>query len=87
MYKGDRTLTHNALRDTANWFAKTASLNPVEETPRLLPPRPDSASIRERGAARGRRLADILVPRCIECGPAAWEFAVTSGLGADELHA
>ena len=53
----------------------------------MLPPRPDSDSIRERETARGRRPADIWVPQWRESGPAAWDFAVTSGLRAGEIHA
>ena len=87
MCGGDRTLRHNALRDTANWFAKTAGLNPVKEKAGLLPPRPDADSIREGLTTRGRRPADIWLPQWLENGPAAWDFAVASGLRADEIHA
>ena len=83
---GDRTLRHKSLRDTANWFAKTAGLNPVKEKAGLLPPRPDADSIREGLTTRGRRPADIWLPQWLENGPAAWDFAVTSGIRADEIH-
>ena len=87
MCKGDRTIRHNALRNTANHFAKAASLHPVKEKPGLLPPRPDADTIRERTTTRGRRPADIWLPGWMEDGPAALDFAVTSGLRADVLHA
>ena len=84
--KGDRTIRHNAIRDSAFRFAKAAGLNPVREKPGLLPPRPDQESIQEPRHANGRRPADIWLPRFWDGGAVALDFGVTSGLRVGELH-
>ena len=86
MCQGDRMLRHNALRNATNRFVKAAALRPVKEKAGLLPPRLDADAIREKTGSRGRRPADIWVPQWRESGPAALDFAVTSGLRADALH-
>ena len=87
MCKGDRTLRHNALRDAACKFAKMGALHPVMEKPGLLPPRPETERIKENVSSRGRRPADIWMPHWADGGAVALDFAVTSGLRADFLHA
>ena len=84
--KVDRTIRHNAIRDSAFRFAKAAGLNPVREKPGLLPPRPDQESIQEPRHANGRRPADIWLPRFWDGGAVALDFGVTSGLRVGELH-
>ena len=69
------------------YFCKSANLNPELERPGLLQPRPMSGSTQENGAARddtgNRRPADVYLPRWRRGGPAALDFAVTSGLRSD----
>ena len=77
---------HNAVREGTYRFAKASALNPQREKRALLPPRPDMEQIKEKANASGRRPADIWMPRWGDGGPAALDFAVTSGLRADELH-
>ena len=74
------------MRDLVFHVAVAAGVQPEREKPGLLPPRPQDEAIRESSLANGRRPADIWVPRWIEGGPAAWDFAVTSGLQATMLH-
>ncbi len=83
---GDRTLRHNALRNLVNYIAAMAGLRPEKEKAGLLPPRPDGEKLRgEQANSGGRRPADIWIPQWHAGGPAAWDFAVTSGLRSDLL--
>ena len=84
--KGDRTIRHNALRNCAFRFARSLGLNPHREKPGLLPPRPDAECIKEKAHSSGRRPADIWLPQWCDGGPAALDFAVTSGMTAADLH-
>ncbi|CAJ1343891.1 unnamed protein product [Effrenium voratum] len=75
--RGDRTLRHNALWDLVCWIAKRAGCQPEKEKAGLLPGRchhwaPASS--------------DIYLPRGREGQPVCWDFAVTSGLQAQDLH-
>ena len=81
---------HNLLRNQGCRLAHSAGLNPELEKPGLLRPRPEIGSLSEDGFkhdgphdASGRRPADVYVPRWYLGGPAALDFAVTSGLRAD----
>ena len=84
--KGDRTIRHNALRNCAFRFARSSGLDPQREKPGLLPPRPDAEGIKEKAHSSGRRPADIWLPQWCDAGPAAWDFAVTSGMRNTDLH-
>lgn len=78
--KGDRTLRHNALRNLVCVVAELAGLRPEKEKSGLLPKRPQDEEIRGERLHNGRRPADIWVPQWQTGRPAAWDFAVTSGL-------
>jgi hypothetical protein len=87
---GDRTKRHNLLRNQGCRLAAAAGLNPELEKPNLLRPRPQIGSLEENGTrdecprdTSGRRPADVYAPRWYLGGPAAFDFAVTSGLRAD----
>ena len=86
---GDRTRRHNLLRNMVYHAAETASLHPELEKPGLLPQRPLCGSTDECGRSvseqdsGARRPADVYVPRWRLGPPAAWDFAVTSGLRTD----
>ena len=84
--KGDRTIRHNALRNCTFRFARSSGANPQKEKPGLLPPRPDAECIKEKSHSSGRRPADIWMPRWCDGGPAALDFAVTSGMRGAALH-
>ncbi len=83
----DRTLRHNAIRNLVNMIAAVAGLRPETEKPGLLTPRPEDECLRGEGVRNGRRPADIWVPHWHSGAPAAWDFAVTSGLRTDSLFA
>ena len=90
---GDRTRRHNLLRNMVYYAASSAHLNPELEKPGLLPQRLVFGSMYENGSCIGeddsnpgaRRPADIFIPRWRAGPPAAWDFAVTSGLRMDSL--
>ena len=92
--KGDRTITHNALRDVVAREAYAARMDPEKEKGGLLPARPvgdgaaDAGQDNESEDGR-RRPADIYLPRGaggVRCEPAALDFAVTSGLRPDHIE-
>ncbi len=88
---GDRR--HNLIRNEAYYSAASAGLLPELEKPGLLPPRPLNGSLYEDGSRpadsddrpEARRPADVYIPRWRSGPPAAWDFAVTSGLRNDAL--
>ena len=88
---GDRTRRHNLLRNMVFHAAEAANLQPELERPGLLPLRPlvgasceDGTRHTEAAFAMGsRRPADVYIPRWRSGPPAAWDFAVTSGLRVD----
>ena len=88
---GDRTRRHNLLRNMVLHAAEAAKLHPELEKPGLLPHRPLCGASYECGQKVGeqdgnsgaRRPADVYVPRWRLGPPAAWDFAVTSGLRMD----
>jgi len=88
---GDRTRRHNLLRNMAFHAAEAANLQPELEKPGLLPQRPLAGSTYDNGAPisehdfnhGARRPADVFIPRWRSGPPAAWDFAVTSGLRVD----
>lgn len=90
---GDRTRRHNLLRNMVFHAAASANLHPELERPGLLPQRPhfglsyeNGSSVCDHdGSASSRRPADVYVPRWRAGPPAAWDFAVTSGLRLDSL--
>jgi len=92
---GDRTRRHNLLRNMVYHAASAARLCPELERPGLLPHRPLHGSSYENGSAPGeqdsdpgaRRPADVYIPRWRSGPPAAWDFAVTSGLRVDSVAA
>ena len=84
--RGDRTLRHNALRDVTYHAALAAGLQPQREKSGLLPQRPGQDALRENVLSNGRRPADVWIPRWENGAPAAWDFAVTSGLRAGAVH-
>ena len=85
---GDRTRRHNLIRNAAYHAAAAARLDPELEKPGLLPQRMSAGSSYDNGASTGasdgdasfRRPADVYIPRWQRGPPAAWDFAVTSGL-------
>ena len=91
---GDRTRRHNLLRNMVYHAAEAANHRPELEKPGLLPQRPLLGSTYENGSALNqhdsrpgaRRPADVYIPRWRLGPPAAWDFAVTSGLRLG-LHA
>ena len=92
--RGDRTKRHNALRNQGFFDAQAAGFAGAElERPGLLPPR--AANEGPPGGERDgpdldagdRRPADVYLPRWRNGVPAAWDFAVTSGLRTDLLAA
>ncbi len=90
---GDRTRCHNLLRNLVFWAASAANLHPELEKPGLLPQRPLFGATYENGSStreqdsnpNSRRPADVFIPRWRSGPPAAWDFAVTSGLRLDSL--
>ena len=91
---GDRTRRHNLLRNMVYYIASSANLHPELEKPGLLPQRPSFGSLYENGSSIGgdddsnpshRRPADVYIPRWRSGPPAAWDFAVMSGLRAEWL--
>jgi hypothetical protein len=81
------------LRNITFFAASAANLSPELERPGLLPDRPAIGGAHEDGtpaAVQGhlpgrRRPADVYIPRWRGGPPAAWDFAVTSGLRLDAL--
>jgi hypothetical protein len=90
---GDRTRRHNLLRNMVFHAAEAANLRPELERPGLLPHRPLLGSSYECGtkfseqdnSPGAQRPADVYIPRWRLGPPAAWDFAVTSGLRLDLL--
>ena len=89
---GDRTKRHNLLRNAAFQFCTTAGLCAELERPGLLRPRPFQGGLEENGVRSetprdpsARRPADVHVARWGGGLPAAWDFAVTSGLRSESL--
>ena len=90
---GDRTRRHNLIRNMVYYAASSAGLRPELEKPGLLPQRPFCGSVYENGSSPGltdsdqsaRRPADVYIPRWRAGPPAAWDFAVTSGLRMDAI--
>ena len=91
--QGDRTKRHNALRNEAFFSLGAAGCSPELEKSGLLPPRGDGEGPSEHGPGgeaidgNGRRPADVYVPRWRDGLPAAFDFAVTSGMRSDLLAA
>ena len=91
LWGGDRTRRHNLLRNIVHHAAEAANLRPELERPGLLPQRPFCGGSYENGASAvahdsdlsARRPADVYLPRWRSGPPAAWDFAVTSGLRMD----
>jgi len=72
--------------------AAAANLHPELERPGLLPQRPIFGSLHEDGSSfnhdsdpSARRPADVYIPRWRAGPPAAWDFAVTSGLRLESM--
>ncbi len=92
---GDRTRRHNLIRNEAYFSAAAAGFFPELEKLGLLPPRPLCGSFYADGSRpnetddrpEARRPADVYIPRWRSGPPAAWDFAVTSGLRDDALVA
>jgi len=87
---GDRSSRHNHIRNVGARFFNAAGLRPELEKPGLLPPRPrtesegDAASVPCRPSSR--RPADVFVPRWHLGRPAAFDFAVSSGMKGGALE-
>jgi hypothetical protein len=84
---GDRTQRHNLLRNAAARFFAAAGLRPELEKPGLLRTRPCIAGADEAVSSKGgpqgadgRRPADVFIPHWRLGQPAAFDFAVSSGL-------
>ena len=92
---GDRTRRHNLIRNMVYKVMALAGLLPELERPGLLPARPLCGGSHEDGTKHGhgpsddsaRRPADVFAPRWRSGLPAAFDFAVTSGLNQDVLSA
>jgi len=90
---GDRTRRHNLLRNVVFHASDAANLRPELEKEGLLPQRPLDGGAHEDGSPctdhnsqpQHRRPADVFIPRWRSGPPAAWDFAVTSGLRIDRL--
>ena len=80
-------MRHNAIRNVTYRSCREAGTNAELEKAGLLPPRPSGEEVTtaHRADPRGRRPADIWIPRAIDGRGAAVDFAVTSGLRADRL--
>lgn len=89
---GDRTVRHNALRNVVFADASKGNLGAEKEKAGLLPARPSEDGLRhpheeqEQNQRQRRRPADIFVRRLGSEGPAALDFACTSGLRFDRLQ-
>ena len=94
---GDRTVRHNAIRDAVYDVCRSANMNPEREKAGLLPARPLedglqcstdqlSSNADETVIPRGRRPADVYLPRGTSGSPMALDFACTSALRADRMH-
>ena len=81
---GDRTVRHNAIRNSTYEDATYAGLRPVREKAGLLPARPKEDGL---PSPLGRRPADVWVPRGNSGGGEAWDFAVSSGMRSDLFRA
>ena len=91
---GDRTKRHNLVRNQGYRICARAALSPELEKPGLLQPRPlcgarceDGSDIPHADDASRRRPADVYLPRWCSGGPAALDFAITSGLQIGALAA
>ena len=92
--RGDRTVRHNVIRDLVYQEARDAGCAPEKEKGHLLPGRSleDGAPPRHDAPPNSeerRRPADIWLPRGVGervAGPAALDFAITSGLRADRVE-
>ena len=89
---GDRTKRHNLVRNQGFRICARAALGPELEKLGLLQPRPLLGSRGEDGSdmphpddATQRRPADVYLPRWSSGGPAALDFAITSGLQIGSL--
>ena len=96
---GERTVRHNAVRNVVYTEALQGNMSPEREKAGLLPARPpqdalerpsgldeeSAEEVRDR-QRRGRRPADIYLPRGTNGSPMALDFACTSGLRADLLR-
>ena len=88
---GDRTKRHHLLRNETFFMYSSAGLSPELEKPSLLQPRPWDGAPCEDGSkpdnSDARRPADVYLPRFRRGTAACLDFAVTSGLRSDVLHA
>ena len=88
---GDRIKRHNLLRNEVFYLCNSTGLNPELERPGLLQPRPLTGATQENGTGRvpdggQRRPADVYLPKWRRGRPAAFDFAVTSGLRSDLVN-
>ena len=83
---GDRTLRHNAIRNSFFRSALDSGVCAEKEKQGLLPPRPEDESLRGERGPGGRRPADVWLRAGPDGGPCAIDFAVTSGLRSDNLR-
>ena len=89
---GDRTVRHNALRNVVYTDACRGSLGAEKEKAGLLPGRPADDGLPQRpeeaeqNQRQRRRPADVFLRRLGAGGPAALDFACTSGLRADRIQ-
>jgi len=89
---GDRTLRHNQIRNLGFRFFSAAGLRPELEKPGLLPLRPSGGvgqggpTSRTSPRASLRRPADVFAPRWELGQPAAFDFAIASGLKGGSLE-
>ena len=83
-------MRHNRLRDIVHAEAVEGGMRPEREKPGLLPARPavdDAPGSGPPGlVASRRRPADIFFARSVADGPAALDFACSSGLRAAALR-
>ena len=83
---GDRTVRHNAVRNTCFEDAQAAGLRPERETAGLLQERPESDELPAPTRPRARRPADVWLPRGKSGAQEALDFAVTSAMRSDLLR-
>jgi hypothetical protein len=83
---GDRTTRRNALCNVYTGAAREAGCRPEREKAGLLQPRPSADLVAETTDGRGRKPADVWLPRGFSGSGEAYDFAVTSGMQRNLLR-